>query len=171
MNAPKRTFAVFCGLKLFFHDRAPAAATSPYSWKWLSLPFQTRHLRLTRRPFFLFVGRPEKLKGLQTTIPIIREHAGMELAIAGDGDYASELKRLAGDCERIHFLGGLTSATYCSASICSATPEILAKPSGRVAVTWSIGLRRCFHGRSICPIASTGNIVKPCALLMKQFTK
>ena len=65
---------------------------------------------LPARPFFLFVGRLEKLKGLQTIIPIIRERAGIELAIAGDGDYASELKRLAGDCERIHFLGGLTQA-------------------------------------------------------------
>jgi len=61
------------------------------------------------RPFFLFVGRLEKLKGLQTVIPLFREGGATDLVVAGVGDYAGELKRLASGCERIHFLGWLTS--------------------------------------------------------------
>jgi len=65
---------------------------------------------LPSRPFFLFVGRLEKLKGLQTVIPLFREGGEADLVVAGDGDYASELRRLAAGCERIHFLRWLTPA-------------------------------------------------------------
>jgi glycosyltransferase involved in cell wall biosynthesis len=65
---------------------------------------------LPTRPFFLLASRLEKWKGLQTIIPAIRKSSEFELVIAGDGDYADELKRLAGDCGRIHFLGRLTQA-------------------------------------------------------------
>jgi len=62
---------------------------------------------LPSRPFFLFVGRLEKLKGLHTVIPVFRNYCEADLVIAGDGDYAGELKKLAAGCERIHFLGRL----------------------------------------------------------------
>src|SRR5262249_33646462 len=54
-------------------------------------------------------GRLEKLKWLQTVIPLFREGGATDLVVAGVGDYAGELKRLASGCERIHFLGWLTS--------------------------------------------------------------
>jgi glycosyltransferase involved in cell wall biosynthesis len=57
------------------------------------------------KPYFLFVGRLEKLKGLQTVIPIFRNYQKAELFIAGAGEYEAELKKLAGGCERIRFLG------------------------------------------------------------------
>ena len=57
------------------------------------------------RPYFLFVGRLEKIKGLQDVFPAFAEDRGADLLIAGDGDYADELKRLAGDNPRIRFLG------------------------------------------------------------------
>lgn len=57
------------------------------------------------RPYFLFVGRLEKIKGLQDVFPAFAEDRGADLLIAGDGDYADELKRLAGDNPRIQFLG------------------------------------------------------------------
>ncbi len=63
---------------------------------------------LPSRPFFLFVGRLEKIKGLQTVIPLFREGGEADLVVAGDGDYAPELRRLAAGCERIHFLGRMT---------------------------------------------------------------
>lgn len=65
---------------------------------------------LPARPYFLFVGRLEKLKGLQTIIPLIRQHPAFDLVIAGAGDYAPALRQLAGDCERVHFVGRLTQA-------------------------------------------------------------
>jgi glycosyltransferase involved in cell wall biosynthesis len=57
------------------------------------------------KPYFLFVGRLEKLKGLQTVIPIFHQYQKAELLIAGTGEYETQLKELAGGCERIGFLG------------------------------------------------------------------
>lgn len=65
---------------------------------------------LPSRPFFLFVGRLERLKGLQTVLPLFQDGGEADLVVAGDGDYAGELRRLAAGCERIHFLGRLTPA-------------------------------------------------------------
>lgn len=57
------------------------------------------------RPYFLFVGRLEKIKGLDDVIPVFREYAGADLVIAGDGEYAATLKRIAAGNPRIRFLG------------------------------------------------------------------
>ncbi|PPB79515.1 glycosyltransferase involved in cell wall biosynthesis [Albidovulum inexpectatum] len=60
------------------------------------------------RPYFLFVGRLEKIKGLQDVIPAMADCPDADLLILGDGDYADELKRLAAGNPRIHFLGRKT---------------------------------------------------------------
>ncbi|SPH16822.1 N-acetyl-alpha-D-glucosaminyl L-malate synthase [Defluviimonas aquaemixtae] len=57
------------------------------------------------RPYFLFVGRLEKIKGLQDVFPAMGRYSDADLLIIGDGDYASELKRLAAGNSRIQFLG------------------------------------------------------------------
>jgi glycosyltransferase involved in cell wall biosynthesis len=57
------------------------------------------------KPYFLFVGRLEKLKGLHTVIPIFHHYQKAELLIAGTGDDEPHLKQLAGRCDRIRFLG------------------------------------------------------------------
>jgi glycosyltransferase involved in cell wall biosynthesis len=56
-------------------------------------------------PYFLFVGRLEKLKGVQTLIPIFRRFAKARLLIAGSGGYESELRQLAAGSDNIAFLG------------------------------------------------------------------
>lgn len=56
-------------------------------------------------PYFLFVGRLERIKGLQDVIPQFTGEGRAELWIAGTGDFAPELKRLAGESRRIKFLG------------------------------------------------------------------
>ncbi|MDQ3181089.1 MAG: glycosyltransferase family 4 protein, partial [Acidobacteriota bacterium] len=61
----------------------------------------------TKRPFFMFVGRLEKIKGLQNVIPIFKERPEYDLLIAGDGDYKKTLTELAGDSANIKFLGRL----------------------------------------------------------------
>lgn len=63
---------------------------------------------LPEKPFFLFVGRLEKLKGLQTLIPIFRHYQKAQLLIAGTGSYESRLRQLGGDCANIRFLGYLS---------------------------------------------------------------
>lgn len=57
------------------------------------------------RPYFLFVGRLERIKGLQDVIPLFGEYPHADLVIAGDGDYSSELRAQAARMERVHFLG------------------------------------------------------------------
>ncbi|MGB3312953.1 MAG: glycosyltransferase family 4 protein [Albidovulum sp.] len=57
------------------------------------------------RPYFLFVGRLEKIKGLQDVFPAMDRYPDADLLILGDGDYADELKRLAGNRKNIQFLG------------------------------------------------------------------
>lgn len=57
------------------------------------------------RPYFLFVGRLEKIKGLQDVFPAFDRYPDADLLILGDGDYAPTLKKLAGENERIKFLG------------------------------------------------------------------
>ncbi len=60
-------------------------------------------------PYFLFVGRLEKLKGLETLIPLFRRYGRARLLIAGDGGMAPDLIRLAGGAENIEFLGHTSS--------------------------------------------------------------
>ncbi len=57
------------------------------------------------RPYFLFVGRLEKIKGLQDVFPAMDRHPDADLLILGDGDYAGELKRLAAGRANVRFLG------------------------------------------------------------------
>lgn len=57
------------------------------------------------RPYFLYVGRLEKLKGLQDVIPVFDEYSEADLLIAGTGTYQSTLERLAGENPRVKFLG------------------------------------------------------------------
>jgi len=56
-------------------------------------------------PYFLFVGRLEKIKGIQTLIPTFRHYPKAELWIAGKGSYEGHLKHLAKDSVNIRFLG------------------------------------------------------------------
>ena len=57
------------------------------------------------RPYFLFVGRLEKIKGLQDVFPAMDRFPDADLLILGDGDYGDALKSLAASNKRIQFLG------------------------------------------------------------------
>lgn len=57
------------------------------------------------RPYFLFVGRLEKIKGMDEVIPLFRQFTGADLLLAGDGEHAEELRKIAGDNPRVRFLG------------------------------------------------------------------
>ncbi len=62
------------------------------------------------RPYFLYVGRLEKLKGLQEIIPVFKKYPRADLLIAGEGNYQAELKRIAAGAKNIRFLGLLDYA-------------------------------------------------------------
>jgi glycosyltransferase involved in cell wall biosynthesis len=59
------------------------------------------------KPYILFVGRLEVIKGLQTVIPLWEKTRDVDLLIVGGGDYGDELKKMAAGNSRIHFLGPL----------------------------------------------------------------
>jgi len=61
-------------------------------------------------PYFLFVGRLEKLKGLQTIIPAFRRYKRARLLIAGTGTDESYQRKLADSCDNIRFVGYQTGA-------------------------------------------------------------
>lgn len=56
-------------------------------------------------PYFLFVGRLEKLKGLQEIIPLFLRYRRAELWIAGAGNYEGELRALSQGSPNVRFLG------------------------------------------------------------------
>ena len=59
------------------------------------------------RPYLLFVGRLERLKGLDRVIPVLERHPGADLVVAGDGREAAALRALAAG-RRVRFLGRLS---------------------------------------------------------------
>jgi glycosyltransferase involved in cell wall biosynthesis len=58
-------------------------------------------------PYFLFIGRLERIKGLQTLISLWDRVPGSDLLVAGTGDYEPELRAMAAANPRIRFLGPL----------------------------------------------------------------
>ena len=81
--------------------------------------------RRHERPYILFVGRLEPIKGLQTLLPLWRrvaEESGVDLLIAGSGTMEPELRALAGGNPRIRFLGaqsqGALGGLYVHALAC-----------------------------------------------------
>ena len=59
------------------------------------------------RPYFLFVGRLERLKGLDDVISAFRKYRNADLLIAGTGQHETELRRLSGDDPQVRFLGNV----------------------------------------------------------------
>ena len=62
------------------------------------------------QPYFLYVGRLEKIKGVQTLIPVFRAGRQARLVIAGAGSFEGELRRQAQGAPNISFLGRLAPA-------------------------------------------------------------
>jgi len=57
------------------------------------------------RPYFLFVGRLERIKGLDDVIPAMRGYPDADLLIAGDGEHGPALRALAAGIPGVRFLG------------------------------------------------------------------
>jgi glycosyltransferase involved in cell wall biosynthesis len=57
------------------------------------------------RPYFLFVGRLEKIKGLQEVIAAFASYDKADLLIAGAGGYEATLRAQAAGLPHVHFLG------------------------------------------------------------------
>lgn len=72
-----------------------------------SLSHEPQRIHSNEHPYFLFVGRLEKLKGLHTLIPVFRRYRKAYLLVAGEGRYGSYVRKLAKDCPNIVFLNWL----------------------------------------------------------------
>lgn len=93
--------------------------------------------RPQERPYYLFVGRLEKIKGLQTLIAVWDRAPEADLLVAGTGAYESELKALAAGNPRIKFLGARPQrelgALYRHALAC-VVPSITYETFGIIAI-------------------------------------
>ncbi len=63
--------------------------------------------RPQEKPYFLFVGRLEAIKGLETLIKVWEELPDYDLLVAGTGTHGEQLRALAASNPRIKFLGAL----------------------------------------------------------------
>ena len=59
------------------------------------------------RPYFLFVGRLEFIKGLQTLLQVWEKVKNVDLLVAGSGTYEQQLRTQAASNPRVKFLGAL----------------------------------------------------------------
>jgi len=79
------------------------------------------------RPFFLFVGRLEKIKGLHTLFPVFRGYPQADLLIAGTGTYEAELRRQAAGMANVVFCGAMAQkqlAEYYRHAIAVLVPSV-----------------------------------------------
>ena len=60
------------------------------------------------RPYHLFVGRLERMKGVQELLPSFAGAGDVDLLIAGDGNFGAELRAQAAAMPRVRFLGRVT---------------------------------------------------------------
>ncbi len=91
----------------------------------------------TLPPYFLAVGRLEKLKGFQTLIPVFAGYKRAELWIAGEGGYESTLRRMSRGNPRIRFLGQRSALELRSLyrnAIALLVPSLCCEAFGLVAI-------------------------------------
>lgn len=70
-------------------------------------PLQAAGIAPQDKPYFLFVGRLEKIKGVQDILPAFAGADGPDLIIIGSGDYEAELRGMAAGSPRVKFTGRL----------------------------------------------------------------
>lgn len=89
------------------------------------------------RPYFLFVGRLERIKGLDDVIPAWRQQSDADLLIAGDGTHEPELRRLAEGATNIHFLGRVAPealSRYYEHAVALVVPSVCFETFGIIVI-------------------------------------
>ena len=84
--------------------RRPIAELPYFTSRWSECRAVDRGMT-NQVPYFLFVGRLEKIKGLQKLIPVFRRYPRAQLWVAGTGQYESALRAMANNSSNIKFLG------------------------------------------------------------------
>lgn len=89
------------------------------------------------RPYFLFVGRLERIKGLDDVIPMFRQYGDADLLIAGDGTHEEVLRELAAGNDRVRFLGRISQEAldrYYRHAIALVVPSICFETFGIILI-------------------------------------
>ncbi len=89
------------------------------------------------KPYFLFVGRLERLKGLDDVIPLFREYPDADLVIVGDGGHTAVLKELGSGCPHVRFVGrveGERLRDYYHHAIALVVPSVTFETFGIVLI-------------------------------------
>jgi glycosyltransferase involved in cell wall biosynthesis len=68
----------------------------------------------TERPYFLYAGRLERLKGVDTLIDAFRQYTAADLVIAGAGSEGASLRRRAAGLSHIRFVGHVDASHLAS---------------------------------------------------------
>ncbi len=93
------------------------------------------------RPYFLFVGRLEKIKGVEVLLSIFKQYQHADLLIIGTGTYDAELRRQAEGMRRVHFLGALPQERvqeFYRHAIAVVVPSICYETFGLIVVEASL---------------------------------
>lgn len=109
----------------------------PYFIERADEDWQKPSQRPHENPYFLFVGRLEVIKGLQTLIKVWERITDYDLLVAGTGDYEQQLREQAEDNPRIKFLGALSQKELGSLyfhAIASIVPSITYETFGMIII-------------------------------------
>ena len=109
------------------------------------------------RPYFLIVGRLERLKGVHDAIAAFAQYEDADLLIAGEGNAESELRAAAATNPRCIFLGKLSPETlrdYYRHAVATVVPSVGFETFGLVIVE-SFRERTPVIGRRIGPFPET----------------
>jgi glycosyltransferase involved in cell wall biosynthesis len=79
----------------------------PDDWPFARRPEIRPRSAFAARPYFVCVGRLEKIKGFQQAIELMDRFPGMDLRIAGHGEFGDDLRRLAAGKSNVVFEGML----------------------------------------------------------------
>ena len=92
---------------------------------------------LHHRPYFLFVGRLERIKGLDDVLPVFAQYEAADLLVIGDGTHRAALERIAAGNPRVRFLGALPHdalARYYAHAVAAIVPTVGFETFGLVVI-------------------------------------
>lgn len=115
----------------------PSMTTLPYFVDRADRDWQAPEPRLQDRPYFLFVGRLEAIKGLQALVAAWSKVPDFDLLVAGAGDHGSDLRAQAAANTRVRFLGHVPQnalgALYVHAVAC-IVPSLVYETFGLIVI-------------------------------------
>lgn len=107
------------------------------------------------RPYFLFAGRLEKIKGVQVLLDLFHTYTATDLLIAGAGDYEAELQQQARGLNHVRFLGRIDSAQlqeFYRGAIAVLVPSLCYETFGLVPIeAFAVGTPVIVHDLGALP--------------------